>query len=186
MAQFMKLEFKGADDIIKKFAGATDRIKKEALQPALKAITDEIASEAKKNLRYFTNKTKNSKSAGELEKHIKSVASPRDSKGDAIARATIIRRPRKQSLASYLIDIATIENLSKKYAKINKSGTKVRIYAYYAHMLEYGHKIIKNGKQVGYSKARPFFRLAVRKVSRKANEIIQLKVNEIVGKIDKE
>ena len=52
--------------------------------------------------------------------------------------------------------------------------------------MEYGHKIIKNGKQVGYLKARPFFRLAVRKVSCKANEIIQLKVNEIVGKIDKE
>ena len=58
----------------------------------------DFTSKAKANLRANIAKTKKSRSAGELEKHIKSVKSPKDSKGDVVARAVVVFRGRKMNV----------------------------------------------------------------------------------------
>ncbi|MCI7075863.1 MAG: hypothetical protein MR931_01110 [Campylobacter sp.] len=118
-------------------------------------------------------KTKDSKSAGELEKHIKSVKSPKDSKGDIVARAVVVFRGRRMSTAKYLENVGLVKNFGKKYAKIGKSGKRIRVYAYYAHFVEYGTKNMK---------ARPFMRPAVQAVAPKIPEIIQKHINKITAK----
>lgn len=60
-------------------------------------------------------------------------------------------------------DVGLVKNFGKKYAKIGKSGKRMRVYAYYAHFLEYGTKKMK---------ARPFFRPAVETVATQAEDII--------------
>lgn len=94
-SQFINFEIDGVNELKKMFEGLSDEIKKEALEPALKEITDKIADKAKANLRANIAETEKSRSAGELEKHIKSVKSPKDSKGDIVARAVVVFRGRK-------------------------------------------------------------------------------------------
>lgn len=131
------------------------------------------ADKAKANLRANIAETKKSRSAGELEKHIKSVTSPKDSKGDVVARAVVVFRGRKMSVAKYLEDVGLIKHFGKRYAKVGKSGKRMRVYAYYAHFLEYGTKNMQK---------RPFFRPAVEAVAPKAEEIIQKHIDRVVAK----
>ncbi|MCI7587890.1 MAG: HK97-gp10 family putative phage morphogenesis protein [Campylobacter sp.] len=173
MSVFINFEIDGVNELKNMFENLTDEVKKEALEPALKEITDEIANKAKANLRANIAKTKDSKSAGELEKHIKSVKSPKDSKGDIVARAVVVFRSRRMSTAKYLENVGLVKNFGKKYAKIGKSGKRIRVYAYYAHFVEYGTKKIK---------ARPFMRPAVQAVAPKIPEIIQKHINKITAK----
>ena len=48
-----------------------------------------------------------------------------------------------------------------------------------ALFLEYGHKIIKNGKQVDYSKARPFMRPAVNRAQGYMKEILEKHIGAV-------
>lgn len=173
MSVFINFEIDGVNELKNMFENLTDEVKKEALEPALKEITDEIANKAKSNLRANIAKTKESKSSGELEKHIKSVKSPKDSKGDIVARAVVVFRSRIISTAKYLQDVGLVKNFGKKYAKIGKSGKRIRVYAYYAHFVEYGTKNMK---------ARLFMRPAVQAVALKIPEIIQKHINKITAK----
>ena len=173
MSVFINFEIDGVNELKNMFENLTDEVKKQALEPALKEITDEIANKAKANLRANIAKTKDSKSAGELEKHIKSVKSPKDSKGDIVARAVVVFRSRRMSTAKYLENVGLVKNFGEKYAKIGKSGKRIRVYAYYAHFVEYGTKKMK---------ARPFMRPAVQAVAPKIPEIIQKHINKITAK----
>ncbi|MCI7236611.1 HK97-gp10 family putative phage morphogenesis protein [Campylobacter sp.] len=173
MSVFINFEIDGVNELKNMFENLTDEVKKEALEPALKEIIDEIADKAKANLRANIAKTKDSKSAGELEKHIKSVKSPKDSKGDIVARAVVVFRGRRMSTAKYLENVGLVKNFGKKYAKIGKSGKRIRVYAYYAHFVEYGTKKMK---------PRPFIRPAVQAVASKIPEIIQKHINKITAK----
>ena len=68
---------------------------------------------------------------------------------------------------------AWLKTLVKKYAKIGKTGKRMRVYAYYAHFLEYGTKKMKK---------RPFMRPAIQSVAPKIPEIIQKHINKITAK----
>ena len=63
----------------------------------------------------------------------------------------------------------------KKYAKIGKTGKRMRVYAYYAHFLEYGTKKMKK---------RPFLRPAIQSVAPKIPEIIQKPRNSKIVKLE--
>ena len=172
-SQFISFEIDGVNELKNMFENLTDEVKKEALEPALKEITDEIAEKAKANLRANIAQTEDSRSAGELEKHIKSVKSPKDSKGDIVARAVVVFRGRRMSTAKYLEDVGLVKNFGKKYAKVGKTGKRMRVYAYYAHFLEYGTKKMKK---------RPFMRPAIQSVAPKIPEIIQKHIDKITAK----
>lgn len=170
---YMSFKVEGLETLMNALKAYPQNIRRKACEPALKEITDEIADKAKANLRANIAETKKSRSAGELEKHIKSVKSPKDSKGDVVARAVVVFRSRKMSTAKYLEDVGLIKHFGKRYAKVSKSGKRMRVYAYYAHFLEYGTKNMQK---------RPFFRPAVEAVAPKAEEIIQKHIDRVTAK----
>lgn len=178
---WINFEIKGIKELMEQMKGYPEKLKKKALEPALIEITEKIRDKAKQNIlkdcAEYADKhkkkdgTTKSRATGELAKHI--IAVPKTKKiGDhIIARSVITRRGRKISVKSAAKQFVGVSkngtliytgNLKGKHIRLTTSKKRVKISAYYAHMIEYGKK--------GF-KARPYMRPASNAIAPQIPEI---------------
>ena len=180
----VSLEYLDFTNLLSELGGYADKLLETAAEPALKEITRKVRDDAKKRLEAHTASTPNSKSTGELARHISDLAS-RHTK-DQKARAVLIRRVRKAKSKTYAKLRQKGFTLRGLKGRVSETSDKYKVHAYYGWMVEYGHKIVKNKKVVGYAKARPFMRPAVLDAKAKMLDIFKKHIGKLNDSINRD
>lgn len=177
MSDFMSFKVEGLNELMSQMQSYPEKLKKKALEPALVEITEQIKNKARALV---------PKDTGELEKHIVAVPKTKGLSKHEVARAVIVRKSRKISVKSAFKSFVKVGKngnlvftgkLKGKHVRKTTSQKRVRISAYYAHMVEYGTKKMS---------ARPFMRPASKAVEARVSEIFERhieKVNEQINGI---
>ena len=173
----MNFKVEGLSELMNALKAYPQNLRRKACEPALKEITRRIRNDARAHA---------PKDTGELEKHIVAVPKTKGLSKHEVARAVIVRKSRKISAKSAFKSFVKVGKngnlvfkgkLKGKNVRKTGGGKRVRVSAYYAHMVEYGTKKMS---------ARPFLRPASKAVEARANEIFERyieKVNEQINKI---
>ena len=176
MSDFVNLEISGLKELMAQMSSYPEKLKKQALEPALVEITEQIKNKARALV---------PKDTGELEKHIVAVPKTKGLSKHEVARAVIVRKSRKISAKSAFKSFVKVGKngnlvfkgkLKGKNVRKTGGGKRVRVSAYYAHMVEYGTKKMS---------ARPFMRPASKAVEARANEIFAKHIEAVNNEINR-
>ena len=164
MSDFMSFKVEGLNELMNALKAYPQNLRRKACDPALKEITRRIRNDARAHA---------PKDTGELEKHIVAVPKTKGLSKHEVARAVIVRKSRKISAKSAFKSFVKVGKngnlvfkgkLKGKNVRKTGGGKRVRVSAYYAHMIEYGTKKMS---------ARPFMRPATARAKGYMKEVLE-------------